>query len=108
TGGRYEPDTALFRVPSGQVRFYAATDTLQKDVLKRLTPEDLIDVAVEDRLHYDETRQQGTVFHLLGALSGYGKVGLVSIAETPQAALQLSERTAETLEARAAETPDDA
>ena len=106
TAGRYEPDTALFRVPSGQVRFYVATDTLQKRCLRRLTPEDLIDIAVEDRLHYDETRQQGTVFHLLGAVSGYGKVGLVSIAETPQAAYELYERTAKTLERRAREMPE--
>jgi hypothetical protein len=106
TAGRYEPDTALFRVPSGQVRFYVATDTLQKRCLRKLTPEDLIDIAVEDRLHYDETRQQGTVFHLLGAVSGYGKVGLVSIAETPQAAYELYERTAKTLERRAREVPE--
>lgn len=106
TAGRYESDTGLFRVPSGQVRFYVATDTLQKDVLRRLTPEDLIDIAVEERLHYDETRQQGTVFHLLGALSGYGKVGLVSIAETPQAARDLFHRAGATVERRAGEVPE--
>ena len=106
TSGRYEKDTGLFRVPTGQLRFYAATDTLQKDALRRLTPEDLIDVAVEDRLHYDETRQQGTAFHLLGALSGYGKVGLVSIAKTRDAALEMYDRTANTLERRALEEPE--
>jgi PGM1 C-terminal domain len=103
TAGRYEAETGLFRLPTDQVRFYAATDTFQKDVLRRLTPEDLIDIAVEDRLHYDETRQQGVVFHLLGAISCYGKVGLVAIADTPRSALELFERTTRTLVERAEE-----
>lgn len=47
---------------------------------------DLIDLLVQHQLHFDDTRQQGLVFNLIGALSEYGKLGLVSIADTPQAA----------------------
>ena len=49
---------------------------------RRLVPQDLIDLLVEHRLHFDQTRQQGLVFNLIGALSEYGKLGLVCIADT--------------------------
>ncbi|MGO9595624.1 MAG: peptide ligase PGM1-related protein [Steroidobacteraceae bacterium] len=49
-------------------------------------PEDLIDILVSRRLHSDSTRQCGVVFNLLGALSEFGELDVVCIAESvPQA-----------------------
>jgi hypothetical protein len=107
TQGRYESDTGLYRLPTGQVRSYAATDTFQNDALRRLAPDDLLDIAVEEQLHYDETRQEGTMFHLIGAMSGYGKLGLVAIDATTSAAVERYERTTDTLIARALGDPAD-
>ena len=86
TDGHYEADDATFRTPLGQARCYYATDNLVNAHYRRLVPQDLIDLLVEHRLHFDETRQQGLVFNLIGALSEYGKLGLVCIADTPDAA----------------------
>jgi hypothetical protein len=86
TDGHYDSADATFRTPLGQPRCYYATDNLVNPDYRRLVPQDLIDLLVEHRLHFDETRQQGLVFNLIGALSEYGKLGLVCIAETPAAA----------------------
>ena len=72
---------------------YFATDNLCRPEYRRLTPEDLIDLIVEHRLHFDPTRQQGVVFNLIGALSEHGKLGLVCICDTHQNATQLYEHT---------------
>jgi hypothetical protein len=86
TDGRYHADDATFRTPLGQARCYYATDNLVNPNYRRLVPQDLIDLLVEHRLHFDQTRQQGLVFNLIGALSEHGKLGLVCIADTPAAA----------------------
>ena len=46
-----------------------------------MTPDDLIDLAVYNGLHFEASSQAGVVFHLMGALSRYGKLGLVAIGE---------------------------
>ncbi|PJK15473.1 carboxylate-amine ligase [Lysobacteraceae bacterium NML07-0707] len=86
TDGNYCAETAQFITPSGLVRCYHATDNLVNPDYRRLIPHDLVDLIVQHRLHFDQTRQRGAVFSLIGALSRYGKLGLVSIDETPQAA----------------------
>ena len=107
TGGHYDPDNGLFRTPTGQARYYYATDNLTKDLYRRLIPEDLIDIAVEHDLHFDQTTQQGVTFNLIGALSEFGKLGVVSIADSPKHASDVYERTVAVLdrEASALTTP---
>ena len=86
TDGTYDAADATFRTPIGQPRCYDATDNLVNSNYRRLVPQDLIELIVEHRLNDDETRQQGLMFNLIGALSGYGKLGLVCIADTQAAA----------------------
>lgn len=86
TDGHYDTQAACFRTPLGQPRCYRATDNLVNPDYRRLVPQDLIDLLVEHRLHFDQTRQQGVVFNLIGALSEFGKLGMVCIADTPSAA----------------------
>jgi hypothetical protein len=86
TDGRYDPQTGLFRLISGQPRFYYASDNLQKARYKGLIPDDLIDVMVYNGLHFDSASQQGVVFHLMGALSEFGKFGVTCIGENPERA----------------------
>lgn len=98
TGGAYDPETGLFLTAAGQPRFYSATDNLLLNTCRGLTPADLVDLSVLNDLHYDGARQEGVVFHLIGALSQFGKLGMVSVAGSPQAADALYQRTVETLE----------
>lgn len=93
TAGRYDPERCEFLTPTGQQRVYYATDNLCRPEYRKLTPDDLVDLIVEHRLHFDPTYQQGVVFNLIGALSEFGKLSLISIADTHAHAEDLYRRT---------------
>jgi hypothetical protein len=93
TAGHIDDETGTFRTPLGQERCYRATDNLVDERLRRLIPEDLMDILVERKLHFDKTTQRGVVFSLISALSEHGKLGLVAIAETPEGADALYDET---------------
>ncbi len=76
TGGAYDPVSGLFRTPAGEPRFYYASDNMEAAHYKGMTPADLIDVAVLHGLQYDGTVHEGVVFHLIGAMSEFGKLGV--------------------------------
>ena len=97
TDGNYNHTTGEYFTANGLQRFYFATDNLQNDIYKGLTPKDMIDVAIYHQLMYDSTKQEGVMFHLLGALSQYGKVGLVSIADSREKAIAYYNRVIEVL-----------
>jgi hypothetical protein len=101
TAGRYNPDAAMCVTPMGQSRCYYATDSLQRASYRRFLPEDLIDILISRRLHFDGTRQCGVVFNLLGALSEFGKLGVVCIAESVPQARVLFEDTVSVLDREA-------
>jgi len=102
TDGRYDADSGLFFTPQGEARCYYATDNLVKAPYRRLTPPDLIDVAIEHNLHFDRTTQQGVTFNLIGAVAEFGKLGIVSIARSPAQAETLYHRTVHALDAACA------
>ena len=54
-------------------------------------------------LHFDSARQEGVVFHLIGALSEFGKLGMVCVGATPARARELFRTTIAALD-RAAGT----
>ena len=98
TGGAYDRESGLFFTPSGKPRCYEASDNLQSERYRGLTPHDLVDISVLEGLHYDGAKQEGVVFHLIGALSEFGKIGLVCVGETPERAAELYRRTVEALD----------
>jgi hypothetical protein len=86
TDGRYDPGTALFTAPSGREKHLVATDHLESELLRGLTVDDLFDVAVRNRLHFDQARQAGVVFHMMSALTELGRVGFTAVGDTPEQA----------------------
>jgi hypothetical protein len=102
TTGRYNEDDGLFYSPSGKPKYYFATDTLQSDAYKGLLPEDLVDIAVYNQLHFHGPSERGVVFHLIGALSQHGKLGMVAIGDHPQQAKFLYRKTLDVLDAETA------
>jgi hypothetical protein len=86
TDGTYDPENGLYCTPIGQPCYYYASDNLWSLAYKGLTPEDLVDISVDFGLHFDGAAQQGVVFHLIGALSEYGKLGTVCIGGTCESA----------------------
>ncbi len=101
TNGSYHPDTGHYVTAMGEPRYYYATDNLQRDNYRRLTPMDLIDVVVEQGLHFDSTTQEGVVFHLIGAIAEWGKLGVLAVGRTLAAAEARYERTVEVLDREA-------
>jgi len=98
TGGHYDAGSGLFLTPSGRPCFYDASDNLQEDSYRGLTPPDFIDIAVTHGLHFNTAKQEGVVFHLLGALSEFGKVGILSIGATAEKARAHYRRSVEILD----------
>ena len=81
---------------------YYASDNLESERYRGLTPDDLIDIAVMNRLHFHAANGEGVAFHLIGALSEFGKLGIVCIGETHARADALYRRTVEILDAETA------
>ncbi len=82
TGGQLDPRTGLFHSPRGSPKFYRATDNLQSETFRGLLPEDLIEIVTINSLHYSHNSESGVLFHLVGALSEYGKLGMTAIGNT--------------------------
>ncbi len=98
TAGEFHPGDGLFYSPSGRPKYYFATDTIQERRYRGLMPDDLIDIAVYHGLHFHGPTERGVVFHLIGALSEYGKVGVVAIGDNLQQARFLYKQTLQVLD----------
>jgi hypothetical protein len=98
TGGDYNAQEGVYYAANGQPRFYVCSDNLQSDRYRGLTPHDLIDIAMCNDLLYDGSTQEGVMFHLISALSQFGKLGIVCIGATPEKANFYYEKTVEVLE----------
>ncbi len=98
TTGRYDLSTGLFYSQQGRPKYYIATDNLQKDRYRGLLPNDLMDIIAHHRLHFDTGNETGTVFHLMGCLSQFGKLGLTSIGDSPQQAEDIYNKVVKVLD----------
>ncbi len=82
TGGGLDESTGLFHSLSGQVKCYRATDNLKSEHYRGLLPEDVIEILTINRLHYSHATESGVLFHLIGAVSQHGKLGMTVIANS--------------------------
>jgi PGM1 C-terminal domain len=98
TNGRYDLSTGLFYSQQGRPKYYIATDNLQKDRYRGLLPNDLMDIIAHHRLHFDSGTEIGTVFHLMGCLSQFGKLGLTCIGDSPQQAEEIYHKVVKVLD----------
>jgi hypothetical protein len=60
-----------------------------------------VDIVAEADLHYDPAQLRGSVFHLLGCLSEFGKLGMTCIGRSAEEAAAVYDATAERLIQRA-------
>src|SRR6266581_2602493 len=86
TDGAYDPETAIFTAPSGQQKFFVASDHVESPHYRTLTPDDLFDIVVRHNLHFDQTRQTGVVFHMMSALGELGRTGLTAVGNSHEEA----------------------
>jgi hypothetical protein len=97
TDGVYDAEEGQFRAPSGRPKCFVASDHLESDSYRGLTPDDLFDIVVRHGLHFDQSRQTGVVFHMMTALPERGRVGLTAIGESHGQADEIYERTVSVL-----------
>ncbi|MGI9529355.1 MAG: peptide ligase PGM1-related protein [Acidimicrobiia bacterium] len=103
TDGNYDEASGHFLAPSGRRKYYVTTDHLEVDGLKRLTPQDLLDIALLEDLHFSQATQTGSVFHMLSALPTHGYVGVTSVGDSPAEAQDRYDTVVSTLAREAAE-----
>ncbi len=97
TGGSLDPGSGMFVSLSGRPKYYMATDNLRASTYRGVLPEDLIDIVTDNGLHYSHRTESGVLFHLIGALSEYGKLGLTVIANSPEEVQDVYARTLDVL-----------
>jgi hypothetical protein len=98
TNGEYDRETGLFFSQPHQEKHYIASDNLHKPQYKGLLPDDLMDIIAKHRLHFDSSSKTGTVFHLMGALSEFGKLGLTCIGNSSEEAAAIYQRVEQVLD----------
>lgn len=101
TDGRYVPDQAAFVAPNGRRKFFVASDHVESESYRGLIPDDLFDLSVKHRLHFDHAQQTGSVFHMVGALPEIGRTGLTSVADSAEEAQWMFDRVVAALDAEA-------
>jgi hypothetical protein len=98
TDGTYDPETAVFTAPSGQQKYFVASDHVESPHYRTLTPDDLFDIVVRHNLHFNQTRQAGVVFHMMSALGELGRTGLTAVGNSPEEAKATYARALEVLD----------
>jgi hypothetical protein len=104
TDGSYDADRGVYLTANGDHKHLVATDHLEDEALKAFTADDLFDVVATRRLHFDQARQAGVVFHMLSSVTECGRIGLTAVADTAEEAFAMYEQAGAVLveEARAA------
>lgn len=74
TDGAYDPVTALHRAQRPR-KAPRGDGPPQAERLHGLSVDDLFDIAVRHRLHFDPARQTGVVFHMMSGLAELGRTG---------------------------------
>jgi hypothetical protein len=89
TNGHYNEDKGIFETAHKQKRYYFASDNMQNKSYIGLCPKDIIDIAMYHGLHFDGPTQKGIMFHMIGAVSQFGKMGIVCIGASKKEAYDL-------------------
>ena len=89
TSGGLNPATGIFHAPTGQEKFYSATDNLKSPAYRGLLAEDLFDIIIRNNIHYHPDTGTGVLFYMIGALSQFGKLGMTCIGNSPEQASEL-------------------
>jgi PGM1 C-terminal domain len=97
-GGALDESTGRFLSASGREKHYRATDNLQSPRYRGLLPEDLIDIVTINQLNFSYRTETGVVFHMIGALSQFGKVGVTAIGDSDAEADAIYQKTLTVLE----------
>jgi hypothetical protein len=105
TGGKLDPASGLFLSPSGLAKHYRATDNLCSEAYRGLAPEDLVDILTMNHLSFSHRTETGILFHMIGAISEFGKVGMMAIGNDRREADSIYARAVEILDRESSKVP---
>ncbi len=88
--GRYDVASGEL-IAGGRPKAYVATDNLKSESFVGLRPRDVIKAVADAGVAYDHDSRTGVTLHLLGALPGFGKLGVTCIGNSPEEADALYE-----------------
>lgn len=91
--GDYDETHGTYVSAGGKEKYYYATDNLKSPAYRGLLPEDLLDILANYGIRFDAATETGVLFYMIGALSQFGKLGVVSIGSSRAQADELYERT---------------
>ncbi len=101
TDGAYDSTSGVFTALGNQEKSFVASDKVVSPLFRAFTPDDLFDIVARHALHFDQTRQTGVVFHMLGALGECGRMGLTAVGNSPAEAEAIQARAVAVLEEEA-------
>lgn len=104
TNGALDAD-GHFVSARGNRKYYVATDSLKSASYVGLLPQDLVDLMIAERLIFDQGSETGVLFHMIGALSQYGKLGLIAIGDSPRQAEEHYDRARSVLDRETSQGP---
>ena len=98
TGGELDCATGLLHAPDGRAKYYHASDNVQSERYRGLLPEDLIEIITAKRLGFNHKTGTGVLFHMIGAVSQFGKFGMTAIGDDRDEAERLFATTIDVLD----------
>jgi hypothetical protein len=98
TGGELDRSSGLLYAADGRAKYYHASDNVESEAYRGLLPEDLIDILVMHQLDFSHRTSTGVLFHMIGAVSQFGKVGMTAIGDSREEADGLFNRTVAVLD----------
>eukprot|EP01095_Lingulamoeba_sp_RSL-Kostka_P016636 TRINITY_DN819_c2_g1_i1.p1 TRINITY_DN819_c2_g1~~TRINITY_DN819_c2_g1_i1.p1 ORF type:complete len:655 (+),score=286.75 TRINITY_DN819_c2_g1_i1:82-2046(+) len=98
TNGSYDEEDGHFVTEKGEEKFYIASDNIKSENYQGLLPSDLMTIIGKHDLLFDYETKTGVVFHLMGCLSQFGKVGATFIGNTIDECEDLYTRTVTVLD----------
>jgi hypothetical protein len=97
TGGDLDRTTGLFRAIDGRPKYYRASDNVESEIYRGLLPEDLIEIITTHRLDFNHRTGTGVLFHMIGAVSQFGKFGMTAVGNDREEAERLFARAIDVL-----------
>ena len=101
TDGTFNAETGVFTTPRGEQKYFVASDHVESPAYRVFTHNDLFDIAARHRLHFDQSRQTGIVFHMVNGVGEQGSLGLTAVGNTHEEADDFYKRTIAALDMEA-------
>jgi len=93
TGGELDAGSGLFYGADGRAKYYRASDNVESEAYRGLLPEDLIEILMSHQLDFSHRTSTGVLFHMIGAVSQFGKFGMTAIGNSREEADCFFDRT---------------